>query len=398
MAWTVNTGASYHQQDTSYYCGAACAQMVLDSIGGGLVDQDTLYTSNHNHNTQGGWATDPHGLSYTLNAYGNAHGKYFAAYTNDTEADGSHQIVHTLRVYDVAPVALVEGCAHWIVVRGASTDVDPASGPYSINGFWVNNPWPPTPSPGPPPPHQDGTDGCGTGGTGGVRGIADEYAAYSSMWQSTYFTGCDVWGVGHAQFVSVCDPTPPKIGPLVVKREPYPFRGERFIAQEEVVELAVSSVDRHGLRENPLFARAIERARSFRSVLVQRLDLPDTYYYLVEVGETPESISAILAVDALYGEFQGGHAWEEPLRQLWPSAEEVEDRIVSKRFDLGEERNRLIVRPGAFCVYPILVWRPCRESRSPYYPFRMVTIGSQQLFIARDGTVYTELHDINPGG
>jgi predicted double-glycine peptidase len=38
---------SYHQQDTDYYCGAACAQMVLDQIGAGLLDQNNLYNENH---------------------------------------------------------------------------------------------------------------------------------------------------------------------------------------------------------------------------------------------------------------------------------------------------------------------------------------------------------------
>jgi peptidase C39-like protein len=44
----------YHQQDTDYYCGAACAQMVLDSIGTGLLSQDDLYNDNHSHSTAEG--------------------------------------------------------------------------------------------------------------------------------------------------------------------------------------------------------------------------------------------------------------------------------------------------------------------------------------------------------
>jgi len=33
------SSAGCHQQDTDYYCGAACAQMVLESIGAGLLDR-----------------------------------------------------------------------------------------------------------------------------------------------------------------------------------------------------------------------------------------------------------------------------------------------------------------------------------------------------------------------
>ena len=42
----------YHQQDTSYYCGAACAQMVLHSIGQPLISQDDLYNDNHSHSVE----------------------------------------------------------------------------------------------------------------------------------------------------------------------------------------------------------------------------------------------------------------------------------------------------------------------------------------------------------
>ena len=68
MTWTKNLTTPYHQQDTDYYCGAAVAQMILDSIGSGVLDQNTLYASNHAHSS-GGWYTSPDGLNYTLNAY-----------------------------------------------------------------------------------------------------------------------------------------------------------------------------------------------------------------------------------------------------------------------------------------------------------------------------------------
>ena len=38
MSTYENLAVAYHQQDTDYYCGGACAQMVLDSLGAGLLD------------------------------------------------------------------------------------------------------------------------------------------------------------------------------------------------------------------------------------------------------------------------------------------------------------------------------------------------------------------------
>jgi hypothetical protein len=49
MTWSKDLTTPYHQQDTDYYCGAAVAQMILDSIGAGILDQNMLYNMNHSH-------------------------------------------------------------------------------------------------------------------------------------------------------------------------------------------------------------------------------------------------------------------------------------------------------------------------------------------------------------
>lgn len=181
---------------------------------------------------------------------------------------------------------LIFGCAHWIAVRGVSCDVEPVPGvTYTINGFWINNPWPPSPSfynpaAAPPPPHS-GADGCGTGGN---RGIANEYVVYDPTWKDTYLTGCDVWGVGHKQYVSVVDPEPPKLGELSMKREEFWAKGDRLIRSDEAMGLVFKGIDRHDLCEDELFAKALEGAQPIQRILVQRLDLPDTFYYLVPMA------------------------------------------------------------------------------------------------------------------
>ncbi len=393
--FTVNLGTGYHQQDTSYYCGAAVAQMILHGIGGPFYDQDALYTSNHNHNTQAGWYTDPNGLNYTLNALKPGpptFTNFFVVFTKDTELEGSEKIVYTLWHYQVPTGTLVYGCGHWVCMVGVSTDVPPAVGsPYSINGFWINNPWPPTPMPGPPPPHKDG-DACGGGG---VRGVANEYVVYDPAWKDTYFTGCDVWGVGHPQFVSVCDPSPPQLGTLEVRRK-QPRMGEPIIAPQEASRRALTGARAHGLAEDKRFAAALNRARARPPILVQRLDLEDSFYYLVPVASRSR-ISALLSIDAVEGDFRGGQVLEG--RNTWalPTRKQVEARLLAEPIPLDGELGRLRVRPEALCVYPTLVWRPCRESRSPYYPFYMVTVGSHQIYVGYDGSVYSHLTDLGRG-
>src|SRR5512135_3322898 len=120
MAAHENLTVAYHQQDTDYYCGAACAQMVLDSIGTGILDQDDLYADNHSHSTlEPGWYTAPDGLQWTLNDRRPAtFGGWFALYALGSEDAISRKLVWTIHHYHVAPVPLVFGWAHWITVRG----------------------------------------------------------------------------------------------------------------------------------------------------------------------------------------------------------------------------------------------------------------------------------------
>lgn len=401
MTWSFNANymgpyqINHHQQDTDYYCGAATAQMILDSIGAGILDQDVLYISNHTHNSQSGWFTDPDGLAYTLR-----HSKpasftnTFVVYGKPTEAEGSHKIVYTLYHYNVATGTLVFPYGHWIAVIGVQTDVEP-SGAYSINGFWINNPWPYVPSfdnptLAPPPPHSN-TDGCGSGGN---RGIENEWVSYSD-WQSTYFIGYN-WR-GSLEYISVCDPEPPKIGELIMKRIEYFAKGDRIINPKNILEFSLRSIEKYNLQQDKKFAEAFEGTTPGKPQLIQRLDSPNEFYYLVPFLNYKEKISVVAKMDALFGNIQGATGLKKPLEKLIISQDVVKEKVIGQSIELGRKMGKLKVHPEAYCLYPTLVWKPCYESRSPYYPFYMITVGSHQIYIGYDGKIYPELHDFGPG-
>ena len=115
MSWIKHTGDRYHTQDTGYYCGAACAMMILNEIGVPYadLDQDDLYTSNHDHNAVPGdaWYTDPYGLRYTLvDRRPASFTNTFVVHKRLTEAEGTRDIVYTLWRYGVSPSEI--GRAH----------------------------------------------------------------------------------------------------------------------------------------------------------------------------------------------------------------------------------------------------------------------------------------------
>jgi hypothetical protein len=78
------------------------------------------------------------------------------------------------------------------------------------------------------------------------------------------------------------------------------------------------------------------------------------------------------------------------VHRLFPSDDQARSAAIGARLDLGQS-GFLKVRPEAVFVYPTLVWEPCLESLSPYYPFRMVILGAFRLFVRVDGRVYTHL-------
>lgn len=392
MTVTHNLAVQMHQQDTDYYCGAACAQMVLQTIGAGLLDQDDLYADNHSHSTVDtgvNWATGPDGLTWTMmDRRPPAFRNHFVLYALDTEDLISRKLCWTIHNYLVAPIALVYGWAHWIVVRGYTASAHPASAAdnsYTIDAFDINNPWPPTPVPGPPPPHSAG-DACGGGGD---RGIANEHITYAT-WQSTYMTGVP-GGHWNGKFVAVCDPEPPaqRGGPL---REAPKRRGKgELLRPEQMADLALTGLKDYGLLERKEWASALRQAQPQPAVLVQRLDRLDSFYGVVPFRAKKGTV-AYAAVDGRWGDYmQAALLPKAQTERSWISLEQALKRIIGQRFELPGQKGRLMVRKESLCPCPHLVWRPCMESLSPYYPFYMFSIGSDHLYVRVDGAVFTAL-------
>jgi hypothetical protein len=402
MPVSEDLSAPYHQQDTDYYCGAACAQMVLGSIGAGLLGQDDLYNDNHVHSTtEAGWYTAPDGLLWTMNNRkppSPTFNSYFVLDALDHEDSISRAIVWTIHHYQVAPIAMVYGWQHWLVVRGYTATAAPIGfndASYSISGLVVNNPWPPVPSAGnaalaPPPPHRIGDD-CGTGGD---RGVADEHIDYAT-WQADYMTGIP-GGHWAGKFVAVCDPDPPPSRPGAFRQGLMaPLPGRQLLDFDQAIARACEGLKVHGLHDRANFKQAIGPSTPGRPVLVQRLDRIDAFYYIVPFTAPDGSIPLMVAVDAFTGVYRqsvvGPHGKGSVGPLIEPKA--ARQQIAGKVVQLPGSLGRMLIRPEAVCQYPVLVWKPCRESLSPFFPFHQFTVGEHRAYVRSDGALFTALHD-----
>jgi hypothetical protein len=381
----------YHQQDTDYYCGAACAQMVLEQCGAGLLDQDDLYNDNHSHSTtEPNWYTGPDGLTWTMN--NRQSGRYFVLDALATEDAISRMVAWTIHNYQVAPIAMVYGWAHWITVRGYSASAAPNNSgdtSYTISSFDVNNPWPPTPLPAPPPPHSAG-DPCGSGG---ARGVADEHLTYAT-WRDDYMTGIPA-GFWAGRYVAVCDPDPPP-DRLPREQEPHerPADGRSLLDPGFAVEQALVGLRQYGVLERGIWRSALDGTEPGEPVLVQRLDRVDSFYWIVPMSRRGEVVPSAVAVDARFGDYRQAIVLPEPQADAFALEDDTAllDRVVGQRFELPERQGRLPLRKEALHVYPTLVWRPCRESLSPFAPFKLIIVGAHQLYVRLlDGQVFVHL-------
>lgn len=102
----------------------------------------------------------------------------------------------------------------------------------------------------------------------------------------------------------VCDPSPPQLGKLVLQGDESWSKEDKLIESEQAIKFALRGIREHKLRQDRTFNLAIRDAKPISPVLVQRLYLHDTYYYLM-LFATNNGVTTMLSVDGLYGNFGG---------------------------------------------------------------------------------------------
>jgi hypothetical protein len=339
------------------------------------------------------WYSDPEGVKVALNnlkppppTFNN----HFVIFSYPAEADGSRKITYTLHHYQVATATLVYSGGHWILVKGVQTDVDPlASATYSIDGFWIHNPWPDDPVAGAP--------------------SQDVWISYA-QWVSTYFTS-NVYGpVGGRwlnQYVSVCDPDEPRLGKLVPSRVELRAAGDHLLGPELALEALRAEIQARALPEHPQFARVFERGRPFDPLLVRRLDRPDEFSLLFPWGGE-DGVEAAMQLDARFGVLNEAALFTRPAPFPYFERNEILRRLESGMLEVnasaraGElklKRYQVRLWPGTWCLQQALVWQSCWESRSPAFPFYVLGVGPRVFFISTlDEAVYDGLHPFGGRG
>lgn len=364
-------------QEHLNYCGPATAKMVLRWLGVSR-SQDTLWEAIQEESDAQGlpleepclggtkqWGSRPEALAEVIRALSGADIKLVS---ETTAAATDHGVVWSV-IQGIPAVALVYGSNHWIVVHGFHVSREPAhinDTAYELLGFDTIDP---------------------------LRTQKARDYVPAAAWRSDLMTGV-VCGDFDGKFVAVCDPEPTRSGggPTVRRTQKKRELLGGLLRVERLSRLASDSIGRAGLLANETWKKAMAGVHPGQPRLVHRLDRPRSFYAIVPF-EKGGRVQAQAMMDPYSGELLGAGASEELGKSLSMSsaADDAIARVADKFFDLPGERPRMRLRREGLSASPTLVWKPCRESLTPYLPFTRVTYGDHSIYVRADGEVFTAL-------
>jgi len=159
----------------------------------------------------------------------------------------------------------------------------------------------------------------------------------------------------------------------------------------------MEALEEYRLEESEVGRRALKSGRLGRPLLVQRLDRLGDFYYLTPWQQSGK-VTALIDVDARFGVFKSmavlstaSQDWAISAGSSKGVGRSIAGLLENRLFELPEERGRIKVYPDTYCIPPILVWKPCRESWSPHLPFYHIVVGGNSLYVRIDGPVFTQL-------
>ncbi len=416
---TVDCPISYHQQiddpSSNLYCGAASAQMVLNSMDRDtLLQQAPLYKSLHEKASLDSgftWHAAPDRIEAILNHFKPNEDPKFKLWCLPTADAISRKICWSIQRYERAAIALVQGGAHWIVVVGFESDKAPTSASdmdYTIESFDIYDPGPAAEWGADPPPHSiDEDDLCGTGASSG-KNRGDQFNDASlNDWVLRYMTKVEMGSEWRDGFVAICDEDEPT---KELRSIPFADAGE-LIGKDNldvIQRRAVQGIEERIAKGRAPWALAYEGTIPGTPILVRREGAQFfPFYYLVPfVYELPfksgDPVPLVVSVGAYT---TGGY-----LGSIAAPPNSANGRDGSTHFNqafdrqmIREKFNRQVKTVRGHQVriqqneqlLDHLVWFPSVEAISPYYPLYRFDVptpnGTGNVSVRIDGKEFLDL-------
>jgi hypothetical protein len=389
----VNLPVGWIGQEQLYYCGPAVAQMMLTALNVAPPAQPPTWQDRLWADIQANtgavrppgagpgtptsppfptqkcerckgvsdwhcWSSTPDALQAVLNLH-----QHTVAFAVRTHADENAATGHLLDTVDanVAGIVLVFGWQHWVIVRGYDYDEpDSCSVPgHNLNGVHIRDPQVDNPL----------------------------HFVDCVNWRDNYLRVVPC-GMYQNQYVTITGPRQPG-APFTAPSAPTNIR-VMSMGPEASIEVALRAAYellRRSSRWNP----GLESAEPQQPLVVQRLDRNDDYYHIVPFTRRGR-VTARMIIDSRESRFSEIAAIESPDQSLpiyvgpGQFIEASYDRVI----DLPHVYTR-VIRRGTVGVHPVLVWKPCYESSTPWLPFYQYSVGDQFVYVRIDGHPFERL-------
>jgi hypothetical protein len=356
--WVVDLNIPLYGQETSYWCGAASAQMIMDGYPGTgcYVSQTVIWNTIQANNLPGepaNWATDPHGLQQALLIHCPPPSGTWSLYAKPVREQLMFDVLYWMNRTHYGTATLVYRAAHWVVIKGFITDIEPVYGSNPVlQQITIQDPWPPN------------------------QGVTSTMTG--TIWYSNYWYGpVNAPGTWYGNYVGIIEP--PRVEGIVsAPMETRTGDKAKIISPEKAVKYA-----RHWIKKMDLAAKdpayallANENIKPLTPVLVREEIIPGLakdavvpYYYIIPYATDTDFARGIsracVMVNAFTGKFEEVTGYEEPLTYL-EKEKAIEAVVTVKGLTPGEAAN----------AQAEVVFTPSYFTYLRYKPFWRVEIGS----------------------
>lgn len=351
-------------QETSIWCGAATAQMILEGYPGGV---NHVYTQTYIWNTIQtylddpgvNWATDPDGLKDTLMDLGAGVGVNWVIHARPNEDQLLYSAAYWMARREYPVATLVYGFQHWVLITGITTDVDPLTNlAVNLQSIRIFNP---------------SNNPCPTASSGGVDSTMNDTQWFTNYWYAPGNHPASKW---HDNYIAVIEP-PLQQGRLSGNKRRVD-RG-KVISPAKAVDYAYQWLDEYNLWE---IYRVFANIAHLEPLLVNG---ERDGYYLVPFGYEAGNLShGAILINAYTGEFLEIGTFSKP-RRLLQMDDAVRLALNYVKCDCDAEIKDTRLR-----------FQPSMQTNTPFLPVWEVLISHPELerpslFVSMDGMVAEEL-------
>jgi len=309
-----------------------------------------------------GWATDPVGLSTTLQDMSNPAGVHWVVFSGTSRDAILFDILFWMNLREYPSPVLINQGGHWAAIVGWVTDVEPVSGSSpNLQSITVND----------PEPHNIGTRSTFTG----------------SQWFGGPWNGAVIYaGTWLNDYVAVVEP-PIHKGRIRVERASR--TGNRLISSNQARNRARKIVSELAPEEQIRHAIFRQGSEALEPMLV-REEAPGSHarrvphYYIVPFGFANEIsdrgsglVRGAVLVNAYTGALEEITTFGAPIRYL--SQQEAFD-VVASALRVGRERLK--------AAEATLMFAPGDITHIRAYPYWRIRVGRRSLYVDQLGKLY----------